>query len=55
MVIIKLPIQGMQDICCDTGTNPGQKRPLLLFCHWNLNGLTAHNFNKLKLLQAYVA
>ena len=22
------------------------------FCHWNLNGLTAHNFTKVSLLQA---
>ena len=26
----------------------------LTFCHWNLNGLTAHNSIKISLLQAYI-
>ena len=26
----------------------------LTFCHWNLNGLTAHDSIKISLLQAYI-
>ena len=34
--------------------NAGLKYSLLKFCHWNLNGLTAHNSIKISLLQAYI-
>ena len=33
---------------CNIAVNLGQ----ILFCHWNLNGLAAHNFTKVSLLQA---
>ena len=33
---------------------PGPKYSSLTFCHWNLNGLTAHDSIKISLLQAYV-
>ena len=41
-------------ICCsDVESNPGPKKQLQIsFRHWNLNGLAAHNFSKLSLLQA---
>ena len=38
--------------------NPGPRpNPCHSFsiCHWNLNSLTAHNYLKVSLLQAYVA
>ena len=41
-------------ICCgDVESNPGPKKQhQISFCHWNLNGLAAHNFSKVSLLQA---
>ena len=41
-------------ICCgDIEWNPGpEKQHQISFCHWNLNGLAAHNFSKVSLLQA---
>ena len=38
----------------DTEKNPGPKYSSLAFCHWNLNGLTAHDYIRISLLQAYV-
>ena len=38
----------------DIEKNPGPKYSSLTFCHWNLNGLTAHYSIKISLLQAYV-
>ena len=42
-------------LCCcgDIETNPGPKYSSLTFCHWNLNGLTAHDSIKISLLQAH--
>ena len=40
--------------CGDIEKNPGPKYSSLTFCHWNLNGLTAHDSIKISLLQAYV-
>ena len=40
--------------CGDIEANPGPKYSSLTFCHWNLNGLTAHNSIKISLLQAYI-
>ena len=37
----------------DIDINPGPKtKNQISFCHWNLNGLAAHNFTKVSLLQA---
>ena len=37
----------------DVESNPGPKKQhQISFCHWNLNGLAAHNFSKVSLLQA---
>ena len=37
----------------DIEINPGPKtKNQISFCHWNLNGLAAHNFTKVSLLQA---
>ena len=36
-------------------SNPGpRKRSALKFCHWNLNGVAAHEFTKLSLLEGYI-
>ena len=40
--------------CGDIETDPGLKYSSLTFCHWNLNGLTAHDSIKISLLQAYI-
>ena len=40
--------------CGDIETNPGPKSSSLQFCHWNLNGITAHQSIKISLLQAYI-
>ena len=39
-------------ICCgDVESNPGPKKQhQISLCHWNLNGLATHNFNKVSLL-----
>ena len=41
-------------VCCgDIEINSGPKtKNQISFCHWNLNGLAAHNFTKVSLLQA---
>ena len=41
-------------ICCgDIESNPGPKKQhQISFCHWNLNGLAAHNLSKVSLLLA---
>ena len=40
----------------DTETNPGpKKQSCMKLFHWNLNGLAAHDFIKLPLIEAYIA
>ena len=40
-------------LCGDVEQNPGaeKEKSHVTFCHWNLNGLMAHNFIKVSLLQ----
>ena len=41
----------------DAETNPGPKRnstEILLFCHWNLNSISSHNYVKIYVLKAYI-
>ena len=39
----------------DIESNPGLcKSSALKFCHWNLNGLAAHKFFKISLLEGYI-
>ena len=39
----------------DIQSNPGpRKGSVLKFCHWNLNGLAAHEFVKLSLIEGYI-
>ena len=47
-------LQNLLYRCSDIKANPGPKYSSLTFCHWNLNGLTAHNSIKISLLQAYI-
>ena len=47
-------IQNLLYCCGDIEQNPGPKYSSLTFCHWNLNGLTAHDSTKVSLLQAHI-
>ena len=47
-------IQNLLSCCGDIEEKPGPKYSSLTFCHWNLNGLTAHDSTKISLLQAYI-
>ena len=39
----------------DIEVNPGPKRSAnIKFCHWNLNGLAAHDFIKVPLIEAFI-
>ena len=47
----------MIKISGDIELNPGSKQKQdqsLSICHWNLNSIPAHNFQKLPLLQGYI-
>ena len=51
--IKKLLLKLLLIYCGDVESNPGPKNQYQIsFCHWNLNGLAAHNFSKVSLLQA---
>ena len=51
--IEKLLLKLLLTCCGDVESNPGPKEQYQIsFCHWNLNGLVAHSFNKVSLLQA---
>ena len=39
-------IQNLLSCCGNIEENPGPKYSSLTFCHWNLNGLTAHDSTK---------
>ena len=47
-------IQNLLSCCGDIEENPGPKYSSLTLCHWNLNGLTAHDCTEISLLQAYI-
>ena len=45
-------------LCGDVETNPGpynENKQTISVCHWNLNGIAAHNYTKLSMLEAYNA
>ena len=42
------------DVEKNTGPKSYSARYLII-CHWNLNSITAHNFNKIALLKAYLS
>ena len=47
----------MIKISADIELNPGTKQKQdqsLLICHWNLNSIPAHNFQRLDLLEGYI-
>ena len=38
----------------DIETNPDPRKSFIKFCHWNLNGLAAHDFVKMPLIEAFI-
>ena len=52
-VFTKQLIELLLILCGDVEQNPGpeKEKSHITFCHWNLNGLMAHNFIKVSLLQ----
>ena len=54
IVLLFLCITNLLSQCGDIETNPGPRFSSLTFCHWNLNGLTAHDSIKISLLQAFI-
>ena len=48
-------MKGLLNCCGAIEINPGPNKSPLTFCHWNLNGIAAHDFIKISLLQGYIA
>ena len=40
--------------CGDIENNPGPTKSNLSFCHWNVNGIAAHDFVKVSLIEAFI-
>ena len=53
-ILFLLYIKILLYFCDDIEINPGPKRSHLTFYHWNLNGVVAHEFIKVSLLQGYI-
>ena len=47
-------IQNLLSCCGDIEKNPGSKYSSPTFCHWNLNGVTAHDSTKISVLQVCI-
>ena len=54
IIFLLLCLPNLLFCCGDIEKNSGPKYSSLKFCHWNLNGLTAHDSIKISLLQAYI-
>ena len=54
-VFAKHLIELLLKLCGDVDQSPGpeNKQSNIAFCYWNLNGLMAHNFIKVSLLQIH--
>ena len=46
-------MKALLNCCGDTEINLGPKQSSFTFCHWNLNGIAAHDFIKIRLLHGY--
>ena len=49
-----LYIKALLNCCGYIEINPSPKQSPLTFCHWNFNGIVAHEFIKISLLQRYI-
>ena len=47
-------MKALLNCCGDIEINPGPKQSSLPFCHWNSNGIAAHDFIKVSLLQGCI-
>ena len=47
-------IDSLVSCCGDHEEKAGPKYSFLTFWHWNLNGITAHDFNKTSVIQGYI-
>ena len=54
IILLSLCLPNLLFCCGDIQKNPGPKYTSLKFCHWNLNGLRAHDSIKISLLHAYI-
>ena len=54
IILVFLCLSNLLICCGDIEKDPGPKYSSLKFCHWNFNGLTAHDSIKISLLQAYI-
>ena len=54
IIFLSLCLPSLLLCCGDIQKNPGPKYTSLKFCHWNLNGLRAHDSIKISLLHAYI-
>ena len=53
-ILLLFSLRNLLFCCGNFQVNSGPKSSSLTFCHWNLDGLTAHNSIKILLLQACV-
>ena len=53
-VLLLFFIQNLLSCCGNIEENPGPKYSSLIFCHWNLNGLTAYDSTKISFFQVYI-
>ena len=54
IILLSLCLPNLLLCCSDIEKIPGPKYSSLKLCHWNLNGLTAHDSIKISLFQAYI-
>ena len=54
IILLSLCLANLLLCCGDIEKHPGPKYSLLKFCHWNLNGLTAHDSIKISPLKACI-
>ena len=52
-ILYLIYMKGLLNCCGAIEINPGPNKSPLTFCHWNLNGIAAHDFIKISLLQGY--
>ena len=49
-----LYMKALSNFCGDIEIIPGPNQSSLTSCYWNLNGIAAHDFIKIPLLQGYI-
>ena len=54
LFLLYIKIKILLYFCGDIEINPGPKRLSLTLCYWNVNGVAAHEFIEVSLLQGYI-